>query len=511
MRSLLGGPRSAIVSFVAAAAVGVACSLLLASGGPILHARWTLLLELGVWALAWLAASVAAFRLPRRAAVVLVVGAAIAMRAVALVGTPNTSDDLYRYAWDGRVQAHGIDPYAAPPLAPELTGLRDPWLWPNAAGCAALNRPPACTRINRPAERTIYPPVAEAWFVVVHGLGGDGARDRAWQAAGMALDLATIGLLLLALRKWHRDARWVVLYALCPAAAFEFVHNGHVDGLAVALTVGAFVVALPSEGRKESASRDIAVGLLIGAAALVKLYPAVLVVAVVCLPRARPWPSLVRASGAAAALTAVAYAPHVLAVGPRVLGYLPGYLREEHYTGGGRFLLAGALGLHGAAASVLAAVALASTIGWVALRRPDAPRAAAAILVALVLVTTPVQPWYAVAAVALASIAEWPAPAAVVVAGYPYYFAVILDYRHGVGLARVCYGSALLIVIAGAVWRRLRGLDTGEVEGPAAVEAPVTGRTVPGRVDRPTAAVEVDERLEPAGRGLGGGALQHRP
>src|SRR5436305_7362690 len=209
MLRLLRGPKAALLAFSAAAAAGVACSFLVASGGPILHARWTLLLELGLWALAWLAAVVAVFRLPRRLAVVLVIGAAVGLRAVALVGTPNTSDDLYRYAWDGRVQAHGIDPYTGPPLAPELSKLRDPWLWPDAAGCAALARPPGCTRINRPADRTNYPPAAEARFTLVHEVGGDPAHDKAWQVAGLGTDAAVVGLLLVALRSWRRDPRWV--------------------------------------------------------------------------------------------------------------------------------------------------------------------------------------------------------------------------------------------------------------------------------------------------------------
>src|SRR5205807_9540184 len=109
-----------------------------------------------------------------------------------------------------------------------------------------LARPPGCTRINRPADRTIYPPVAEAWFSLVHEVAGDQAHDEAWQVAGLATDWAVIGLLLVALRRWRRDARWVALYALCPGAVFEFVHNAHVDGLAVVLMVCSFVVAAPS-------------------------------------------------------------------------------------------------------------------------------------------------------------------------------------------------------------------------------------------------------------------------
>jgi len=495
-----------VAAWLIAAVVGVACSWRMATGGALLHARWSLLAVLAVWALAWLAAVALTFRLSPKRAVIAVVLVAIAMRAVALVGVPNTSDDVYRYAWDGRVQAHGIDPYASPPLAPALSGLRDPWLWPDARGCASLNRPPGCTRINRPSDRTIYPPVAEAWFTAVRAVAGDGSRDTAWQLAGLAADLLAIALLLSALRRWQRDVRWVALYALCPAAVFEFVHNAHVDGLAVTLLLAAFVVAVPRGGRSSSVWRDIGVGLLIGAAALVKLYPAFVVGAVLCLPTARPWLSLARATAAAMALAVVSYSPHVLAVGPRVLGYLPGYLREEHYSGGGRFLLAGALGLRGSPATVTAIAVVIATVVWIVWRRPDAPRAAAVVLVGLFLVTTPVQPWYAVSAVALGSLATWPSSAAVVVAGYPYYFGVILDYRHTLGVGRLSYGLAAVAVLS----RALRGRHPSQVERSTAIEAAVASGAVPGGIHRPAGPAGVDEGLEPAGGRLSAAGLQHR-
>jgi len=499
-----------LAAWLVAAAAGVTCSWRMATGGAILHARWSLLLVLAIWTVAWLVAVVLTFHLPTRWAVVLVVLAATIMRAVALVGVPNTSDDLYRYAWDGRVQAQGTDPYAWPPAAPAVSGLRDSWLWPDARGCASLNRPPGCTRINRPSERTIYPPAAEAWFTAVHAVAGDGSRDTAWQLAGLATDLAAIALLLAALRRWRRDVRWIALYALCPAAVVEFVLNAHVDGLAVALLLAAFVVAIPRGGGSSSVWRDVGVGVLIGAAALVKVYPALVLGVVLCLPRPRPWRSLARAAAAAAALAAVAYLPHVVSVGPRVVGYLPGYLREEHYSGGGRFLLAGAVGLRGSAATIAAFGALVATAAWIVRRRPDAPRAGAVALVVLFLVTTPVQPWYAVSAVALGSLATWPASAAVVFAGYPYYFGVILDYRHTLGLGRVCYGVALVAVVTVPIARRLRRRHPSQVERSAAIEASVAGRTVPGREHGPPGTVGVDEGLEPAGRRLSPAGLQDR-
>src|SRR5207302_1044054 len=163
-----------------------------------------------------------------------------------LAGPPTTSDDLYRYAWDGRVQAASVDPYADAPDAPDLARLHDQWLWPDPSGCASLHRPAGCTRINRPDVRTIYPPVAEAW-------------------------------------------------------------------LAAALIAGALAVAAgrPS-GRNAEIRRDVAFGLFIGAAALVKIYPGVLLFAAFGLPALRPMRSWLRATAAAAALSLVSYTPHVL-------------------------------------------------------------------------------------------------------------------------------------------------------------------------------------------------------
>lgn len=459
MRALLTRRRSAaatITVFVLAALGGVAFSGAIATSRQPLLTNWSILWRLTGWAVAWVVATVAALRLPRRGAVALIVAAAALVRLAALAGPPTTSDDLYRYGWDGRVQAAGVDPYRYPPAAPQLAHLQEGWLFPGTAGCAALHRTVPCTRINRPEDRTIYPPVAEAWFAAVYRLSGIGARHKAWQVTGLLVDLVTIGLLVVALRRWGRDERWVALYALCPAVVLELVNNAHVDGLATALMVGALIVARPPPGVRSYVWRDVAMGLLIGAAALVKVYPAVLLLAVVGLPRPHPWRSLARATAAAIALGALAYLPHVLAVGSKVVGYLPGYLKEEHYNKGGRFLLAGVLGLHGNLATVAAVSAVVVAGGWVAWRKPELPQGALVLLGTLLLATTPVQPWYAVALVPLAALAARPYWAAVTAAGYPYYFAVIVASRHPVGIGRASYGTGLAAVVAGWLVGRLR-------------------------------------------------------
>jgi len=50
---------------------------------------------------------------------------AITFRLSILFAPPYLSDDIYRYVWDGRVQAAGINPYRYIPAAPELAHLRD--------------------------------------------------------------------------------------------------------------------------------------------------------------------------------------------------------------------------------------------------------------------------------------------------------------------------------------------------------------------------------------------------
>lgn len=458
----------ALAGFSVAAAAGIVLSAAVAAGEPIRNGKWHLLTVLAAWAVVWAAGVACAVRLPRGVAVPAVFAVAVALRLAALVGPPATSDDLYRYAWDGRVQVSGTDPYRYEPASDRLAPLRERWLWPDAQGCARLSRPEGCTRINRAPVRTIYPPLAEAWFTVVYRVAGIGSHHKAWQVAGLLGDIALVGLLPSVLRAWGKDERWAALYALSPVAVVEVVNNAHVDGLAALIVV----LALLATARR----RPVWAGALIGAATLIKLYPALLGLAVLVAAgaargagaagaldargpgapgapgaQARAW--VAKVAGAAAAVVGLAYLPHVLAVGPRVIGYLPGYLKEEHYTEGGRYLLAGLFGLSAGPTAFVAFAAAAAVAAWVVVRRPPAPTGAALLLGALLLAVTPVQPWYAVTLLAVATVAAAPEWAAVAVAGYPYFFAVILDSPRAVTIGRASYGLALVVVAWAAVTR----------------------------------------------------------
>jgi hypothetical protein len=93
---------------------------------------------------------------------------------------------------------------------------------------------------------------------------------------------------------------------------------------------------------------------------------------------------------------------------------------------------------------------------WVWWRRPSAPQGAAMLMGTLLLAASPVQPWYAVTLLAFASLAAEPKWAAVVVAGYPYFFAVILLHPQHSGIGQLAYGLAAAAVAGAALLRGWR-------------------------------------------------------
>jgi hypothetical protein len=385
---------------------------------------------------------------------------AVALRLAAASGTtPSISNDLYRYSWDAHVQLSGVDPYRYPPDAPQLVGLRpSSGVWPDPSTCEHVRLSSGCTLLNRPGDRTIYPPVAEAWFVAVHVLTLGSGGSRPWQLAAGLGDDVTIVLIALALRGQRRDPRQVGWYALSPLPVIELAGNGHVDGLAIFLLVAA-VLALRRD-------RCGWAGVLIGLATMVKLYPAV---AVAAWWRRGRWRMVI----GAVAVCVISYLPHVIVVGTRVLGYLPGYLKEEHYTTGGRFVVLGLLGLPGPVTTGLAVAIVAAVMVQVARAGYEPAIGLTVVLVALILVTTPIQPWYAVTAAGLGALTGRSWLVALGLAAEPYYAAVILADPHQVAAGRISYGVALTIITGfGLVElrRRVRHRQTGTGRRPARAE-----------------------------------------
>jgi len=235
-----------------------------------------------------------------RWSMIAVVGAAILFFGLLVFTPPTLSDDMYRYVWDGRVQAEGISPYRYPPNALELRRLRDPKVW---------------LFINRKSAVTIYPPGAEMFFAILWRIIPDSVR---WFQLVMSGAAILAGFLLVGLlRSLDRSPLRALIFLWSPLLIFESAHAAHVDALILPLLVGAWWARVRE--------KDGLVGALIGLATAIKFYPALLLPAL-WRPRHKRgrWTMPV----AFISVLAVLYLPYLRLDGVGVLGFLPDYLNE---------------------------------------------------------------------------------------------------------------------------------------------------------------------------------------
>jgi len=411
-------------------------------------------LLIGAW-MAFIAAAWLLRKVPLRSAVALILLGGIAVQLAAVSAPPQNSNDLYRYIWDGRVQAAGVDPYAYVPTARQLTGLREEFLFhPGAEYCvsqAYVASDPAaelaagCTAINRPTVPTIYPPVAEAYFLGVHYLPGGSDSSTPIQATTALVAVLVTALLLFGLRRLGRDVRTAALWSWCPMVALEAGNSAHVDVVAAGLAAAAILVLATARTTR----RTILGGILLGLAIATKLTPVLTVPALL----RRRWFTV--AAAASSAFIAV-YVPHLLAVGSKVIGFLPGYLQQEDYTSGTRYGIIG-LVVTGPLASAMAVLILAAVaLAVLQFGDPDRPWQGAVVMTAAALaVTTPRFQWYALLLVMLVAFdgrLEWLAFAA-----GGYYAAEPNMGRYtppGRLVDAIAYGVPMLVVAGGWLARR---------------------------------------------------------
>lgn len=356
-----------------------------------------------------------------RAPIWLILAVTVAVQLPGLFAAPYTSDDAYRYVWDARVQLAGIDPYHYVPLDPAVHFLRDPLLFPFGDDRAL---------INRPYVPTLYPPVAQLWFVLAALVTPWSWGTLGVQVAAALAVVATTGLLA---RFLGERRGWALLYGACPAVMIEAANGAHLDALAALCVFGLGWAAVRR--------RFWLAGLFLGLAAGIKLVPLLLVP--VFLRRGR-WRTSVTGVG----LLLAGYLPHVLAVGALVLGFLPGYLREEGYDGVRRFALFVWLPEAVRTPAALLCAAGLAVLALLRSKREPVLLTCCWLYGCSFLIATPIYAWYALPFVVLVLMAQrlewlavWPA----------MYVAFVFDREIYVQAA--AYGLAL-VVVAAVAWRR---------------------------------------------------------
>jgi len=229
-----------------------------------------------------------------------IIAFAVLMQGILIFSRPTLTDDMYRYVWDGRVQAQGISPYRYPPNAPELLSLRDKDIYPS---------------INRKPVVTVYPPAAEAAYFLLWRIWPDNVH---WFQAAMAAGSLLAGILLIGLLSdlGYSPAR-ALIFLWSPLLVFETAHAAHVDGLVLPFLVGAWWARVRN--------KDVLTGFLLAIATAMKFYPALLLPFLWRLQDGKGrWITPLTFAMA----IGLFYAPYVLTSETSVLGYLPHYFRE---------------------------------------------------------------------------------------------------------------------------------------------------------------------------------------
>jgi len=259
----------------------------------------------------------------RRTEFLVVIGFSVLFRLILLGSSPIQEIDYYRYLWDGRVLLSGLDPYQLAPAELDRLGAA-------AEPGSALSRTWELSRASEPLrtifERihhrevpTIYPPVAQAVFALSARLTPIDAplwvHVIIFKALLVGFDLGVVLALAGLLVRLGKPASWCLAYGWCPLALKEVANTGHLDAIAVCLTLLATLAITGVSGRERDRAGLrfgllAAVGLALGT--LGKSYPLVLTPLFGAFLAARLRWRVLWATLAFAGVLAIGYAPFLV-------------------------------------------------------------------------------------------------------------------------------------------------------------------------------------------------------
>jgi len=162
------------------------------------------------------------------------------------------SDDIYRYIWDGKVAASGINPFLYLPTDPHLSHL------------VTADLP---SKVNHPELHSVYPAVAQALFYISFKIFGESVAGLKFLL--VVFDCLTIILLWKLLRERGSSVMPLVLYAWSPLPILYFGLDGHIDALGIPFLVLSLVFFLTR--------RPVRGAVALGVGALAKLVPLLVV------------------------------------------------------------------------------------------------------------------------------------------------------------------------------------------------------------------------------------------
>ena len=146
----------------------------------------------------------------------------ISFRITMIFSMGYLSTDILRYFWDGMLSINGVDPYKYVPSSYELEKFRTMSYYES---------------YDHKDEFTIYPPLAQFFFLGSHLIFGD--NPIGLKSLLSIFDTSNGILIFLIIRKMKGDNfqsnLGALIYLWNPLVIIEFAHSGHIDALAIFL------------------------------------------------------------------------------------------------------------------------------------------------------------------------------------------------------------------------------------------------------------------------------------
>jgi hypothetical protein len=160
--------------------------------------------------------------------------AGFAFQVLLLFSIPNLSDDVYRFIWDGRLAANGVNPFSY--LPSQVMQMK-----PVTGVTAEL-----FAHLNSPDYFTIYPPVLQGIFLLAAKLFPVNvfAAIVFMKCIILLFEVGTSVLLLQLLKKLSLPRHLYLLYILNPLVITELTGNVHFDGVMIFFVLLAFLLLL---------------------------------------------------------------------------------------------------------------------------------------------------------------------------------------------------------------------------------------------------------------------------
>ncbi len=216
-------------------------------------------------------------------------GIGIIFRVLLLELDPIGSDDVFRYIWDGKVQANGINPYLYEPNNPALTFLH------------TISLPSLINFANMP---TIYFPLSEILFFIAYLIGGESIIGI--KLLIILFELGTIFIIYKYLTENNISIKYSLLYVLSPLPIFQFIIDSHVDIFGIFFTALFFYLYF---GNKKFGA-FIALGLSIAIKPTIGLFLPILFL------YEEKWKERIKSIIIPIAVTAILFIPYIINANP---------------------------------------------------------------------------------------------------------------------------------------------------------------------------------------------------